>query len=314
MHLERWCAERRRRAPGRPRSLGGSCRTAMYRNNPADGWTQGPRRCLPIAARVEPSLSIDILPAGCGRGVPQRPRSAGFARQTLAFKPSRNMPYLIGTDEAGYCAQSGAAGHLRLGVLGRRSDAGGTDLYHQLKRHRLQNRAAPRRRSASVAIADSKALYSPALGLAHARTRRAGGSGAGRSLPRRLARRLAACSTRASLDDLPTMPWHVDYDLRLPLAADADDLVRLVPAAAARLRDGRRAAGGRWPAGPCFPMSSIVRTTRTATRAKRSRRPRSPSWPTCSSACAGEPVLVVCDKHGGRNSTAGCCSSSFPIR
>jgi hypothetical protein len=251
---------------------------------------------------VERTAAIDILP------VRREPPGANWhPRSRFATNSPPAVPYLIGTDEAGYSPRLGplviSASVFWVGDL-----AAGEDLYRRLKR--VVSKAHPRRDSGRIAIADSKILYSPALGL--------------ETLERGVLAALGLidhCPSDwlgiwrlldpASMERLPTMPWHVDYDLRLPVAADADDLARIVP----KLQRGFEAAGVRLVAlasRAVFPdefnrsnetwgnkSETLSKTTLTLVRDALDR-------------CEGEGALVVCDKHGGRNFYGRLLQEQFP--
>ena len=218
------------------------------------------------------------------------------------------MPYLIGTDEAGYAPNLGplvvSAATFWVDEL-----AGGPDLYRRLKRVVSK---APRRagKQTRVAIADSKALYSRSLGL--------------QWLERGV---LAALGTidhcpaewldvwqlldPSALARLPTMPWHVDYDLRLPVAADVEDLARLVP----RLRRGMAAAGVRLvglASRAVFPEEFNRATRQWGTKSETLSKVTLRLLRDVLAACGPEPALVVCDKHGARNAYGRLLQEQFP--
>ncbi len=161
-----------------------------------------------------------------------------------------------------------------------------------------------------LAIADSKALYSPAVGL--------------QSLERGVLAALALVDhcpgdwldvwqvlDPAALDHLPSMPWHVDYDLRLPLAADVDDLASLLP----KLRRGLDREGVR-----LVMLRSRAIFPEQFNHSNRECGNKSGTLSAVTLAllaevltdCQGEEVLIVCDKHGGRNSYGPLLQKQFP--
>ena len=174
--------------------------------------------------------------------------------------------------------------------------------------------AAPRSGPRRLAIADSKALYSPGRRVGRRSSAACWRPWRWWIAARTIGSTSGRCSTRPSLAHLPSMPWHVDYDLRLPLAADAEELVALLPKLRARLRAGRRAAGRAAPAGPSFPSSSTTRPTSSATRPKRCRRSRWSLWPSARATAQASRCSSSATSTAGGTATAGCCRNSFPIR
>jgi ribonuclease HII len=218
------------------------------------------------------------------------------------------MPYLIGTDEAGYAPNLGPL-VVSASLWWTREPTDGADLYKRLKGIicRSAARGGDGRR---LAIADSKALYTPAVGLA--------------ALERGVLAALGLLDNApvdwfdvwrmldpGSLDHLPSMPWHQDFDLRLPLAASADDLAALVP----RLRGGLDRAGMRLVAlasRAVFPERFNESTDRLGNKSEVLSKVTLQLVADMLAQCAGEPALVVCDKHGGRNFYGRLLQQQFP--
>jgi hypothetical protein len=217
------------------------------------------------------------------------------------------MPYLIGTDEAGYAPNLGPL--VVSASVWQVDEQPQTDLYKRLKA--VICKSPPRSgRSGRLAIADSKLLYSPAQGL--------------KVLERGVLAALALVNhcpgdwldawqllDPASLAELPSLPWHVDYDLRLPLAADAEDLASLVP----RLRSGFDRAGVRLVAvhsRAVFPDQFNRSTVQYGTKSEALSRLTLELLGQSLAHCAGERVLAVCDKHGARNQYGRLLQQQFP--
>lgn len=216
------------------------------------------------------------------------------------------MPYLIGTDEAGYAPNLGP---LVISTSIWHVDDAQTDLYKQLKSV-VCKLPARSNRPGRLAIADSKLLYSPAQGL--------------KALERGVLAALALvnhCPTDwldvwqlldpGSLAHLPNLPWHVDYDLRLPLAADAEDLVTLLP----KLRGGCERAGVRLVAlrsRAVFPDQFNRSTIEFGTKSEALSRMTLALLAESLTDCPGERVLAVCDKHGARNHYGRLLQQQFP--
>jgi ribonuclease HII len=219
------------------------------------------------------------------------------------------MPYLIGTDEAGYAPNLGPL-VISASVWWVEDATVGLDLYKQLKR--VVSKSPPR---ASVpprtwVVADSKVLYSPAQGLAQLERGVLAALGLIDRCPDDWQDVWQALHPQA-LDQLPTMPWHVDYDLRLPLAADIDDLGRLVP----KLRRQLAERGVRLVAvasRAVFPGEFNARTESDGNKSEALSKITLALVADMLELCRGEPTLVVCDKHGGRNYYNRLLQQQFP--
>ena len=218
------------------------------------------------------------------------------------------MPYLIGTDEAGYAPNLGPL-VISASVWWIDDLADGVDLYKRLKRvvSKTAPRSAPLR---SLAIADSKALYSPAQGLAMLER----GVLAAMALVDRCPddwHDVWQALDPATVDRLPTMPWHIDYQLRLPLAADLEDLGRLVP----KLRRQFAERGVRLVALASRAVFPDEFNASNQTYGNKSETLSKITLALVADAlehCQGEPVVVVCDKHGGRNYYHRLLQEQFP--
>jgi hypothetical protein len=216
------------------------------------------------------------------------------------------MPYLIGIDEAGYAPNLGP---LVISASVWRVPDTRADLYKTLKR--AVCKTPPRSpRAVRLAIADSKALYSPAQGLG--------------VLERGVLAALALVDRcpgdwldvwqqldPRSLGEMAHLPWHVDYDLRLPLVADPDDLVRV----GARLRTELQSAGAQLvtlSSRAVFPDQFNRSTAQYGNKAEALSKATLSLLADALAQCPGEPVLCVCDKHGGRNQYGRLLQQQFP--
>jgi len=218
------------------------------------------------------------------------------------------MAYLIGTDEAGYAPNLGPLViSATLWWVAEPTD--GYDLYKRLKSHVCRHPARGKK-SRRLAIGDSKLLYTPAQGL-HELER---GVLAALALVDRCPddwgdvwRLLDSDShARFSAD-----PWHDNYDLRLPMAADVEDLARLVP----RCRAGFERAGVRLLAlrsRAVFPDEFNRSTRDLGNKAEALSRATLVLVDEMLKLCPPEPVMVVCDKHGGRNFYGRLLQQQFP--
>lgn len=203
-----------------------------------------------------------------------------------------------------------------------RSERTATDLYELLGA--LVSRAPTAGR---LAIADSKALYRPGLGLS---TLEHGVHAALTALDR------PAASWSAVVETLTAdpyglrrcLPWHADFDCPLPVDAAADELAtlgaRLAEACAAsgvqplalrarlvfsaefnELVEHHGSKGAALSHVTIGLLQELLGTLLAKAAACKSvSLTPDPSPPT--------PTLVVCDKHGGRNRYAGLLQHFFP--
>jgi hypothetical protein len=218
------------------------------------------------------------------------------------------MPYLIGTDEAGYGPNLGplVVSASLWWVADRNARI---DLYAKLKKVVCKS---PSRRPETrrVAIADSKVLYSPAHGLRVLERGVLAALGLIDRCPGDWLEAWQLLDERA-LAHLPTMPWHVNYDLHLPLAADAEDLAGIIP----KLRSGFDAAGVRLLAlqsRAVFPEQFNRSTDEFGNKAEALSKITLGLVADMLRRCSGDAVLIVCDKHGGRNFYGRLLQQQFP--
>lgn len=216
------------------------------------------------------------------------------------------MPYLIGIDEAGYGPNLGPL-VISATVWQVDGDLADGDLYKRLRGCVAKSPAA---KGGRLAIADSKVLYSPAQGIGLlergvlAAVRLTGGD----------------CSTWrkiwAALDGEPDsyldpLPWHAAYDHDLPLVADPHDLAALDT----RLREKFARAGVRLVAlrsTAVFPERFNEWTGRCGTKGEALSQLTLRLAGEALGLCEDEPVMIVCDKHGGRNQYGRLLQQQFP--
>ncbi|HEX3999907.1 MAG TPA: hypothetical protein VHX65_15255 [Pirellulales bacterium] len=208
------------------------------------------------------------------------------------------MPFLIGTDEAGYAPNLGPL-VISATVWEVADDCADDRLYKPLRK--VVCNCADRANAKRVAWADSKAIYSPAIGLS--------------VLERGVLAALALCARTPAdwrqlwhaLDphlagELDALPWHIGFNSPLPLATALEDLESLVPAVNA----GLAKAGVRLLAvysRAVFPerfnhlaeshgnkAELLSRSTLELIAAAMAQLPSEPR----------RPVRVICDRHGGR--------------
>ena len=217
------------------------------------------------------------------------------------------MPYLIGTDEAGYAPNLGPL-VISASVWWVDEPSTSDNLYQRLKS--VICKSLPRRADACrLAIADSKALYTPGRGLG--------------ALERGVLAALALVDhcpddwsniwhllDPASLVNLSRLPWHEGYELRLPMAADLQDLTQLVP----KLRRGFERAGVRLVAlqsKAVFPEQFNQSNDDLGNKSETLSKITLGLIADVLTHCDG-PALIVCDKHGGRNFYGRLLQQQFP--
>jgi len=220
------------------------------------------------------------------------------------------MAYLIGTDEAGYAPNLGPLViSTTVWHVAEPEGVAQHDLYKPLRSvvcKGASQKINPRR----VAWADSKLLYKPPGGLE--RLERGVLSALGL---------LGTCPTNwheiwNQLDvdavlHLKLLPWHVDYEAALPLAADPADLAALCP----RLkkvceRAGITLVGVRSTA--VFPERFNQWTDDCGNKGEALSQLTLRLVGESLKLCPGEPVTIVCDKHGGRNRYGRLLQQQFP--
>jgi hypothetical protein len=188
-------------------------------------------------------------------------------------------------------------------------DLPGADLYKRLRA--VICKSPSRSRSAArLAIADSKALYNPGQGLG-------------------LLER-AVLALLSLLDECPTdwreiwhlldadaalhldqLPWHLGYESPLPWAADREDLVEI----GGKLRRRFAAAGVRLVrirSTAVFPERFNALTESCGNKAEALSQLTLGLVADALRHCPQEPVLIVCDKHGGRNQYGRLLQMQFP--
>ncbi len=218
------------------------------------------------------------------------------------------MPYLIGTDEAGYGPRLGPL-VISAAVFWVDAWDDGADLYRRLKG--VVSKEPPRRAAhRRVAFADSKALYSPTTGLACLERGVLAALGLVRRCPADWLD-IWRMLDPGAIERLATMPWHVDYDLQLPVAVEAGDLAQLVPA----LASGLEQAGVRLvtlASRAVFPDEFNRANDRWGNKSETLSKTTLGLLADVLADCQGEPVRVVCDKHGGRNFYGRLLQEQFP--
>jgi hypothetical protein len=220
------------------------------------------------------------------------------------------MPYLIGTDEAGYGPNLGPL-VIAATVWQVPDGLSPAELYKRLKKCVV---AKPTKDDRRLAIADSKALYSSGQGLAALEL---GVLTALALLDRKPAcwRELWPAVLAEGLETLHELaPWHVDFDQRLPAEVELDRLARQRD----HLADGLECAGVRLVnvcATAMLPHTFNELVDRYGSKGEllslttlKLAAHAIASLP--ADAC--EPIIVTCDKHGGRGRYTGQLQHIFP--
>jgi hypothetical protein len=239
------------------------------------------------------------------------------------------MAFLIGTDEAGYGPNLGP---LVITATVWHVDADHPcDLYERLRGVVTNSiaaaaEAAPagngyraKRKATAVqavaprllAIADSKILYKAGDGVLELERGVLTMLGLLGSLPRSWGALFQKLLDHDSLDDLCGIPWHREFEMALPLDADAGDVADLLGC----VRRGFAAAGVRLVDVRCaavFPARFNHLTGQCGNKAEVLSRLTLELVAAALQVCQGSAVLAICDKHGGRNRYGPLLQRQFP--
>ncbi len=220
------------------------------------------------------------------------------------------MPYLIGTDEAGYGPNLGPL-LISVSAWWVPEELAGGDLYERLAvavSDKPERKKAADTQTARIVIADSKELYKPRGSLA--------------TLERGLFAALALlghhpqgweelwhCLADSSGAPQQKLPWYEDFQLTVPLAVDSAEL----EAAIALLGPGMRASDARLHA-----LRSRAVFPQEFNQLCRQLDSKGAALSRCTMELLAEvlesidePAYVVCDKHGGRNRYAPLLHEHF---
>lgn len=224
------------------------------------------------------------------------------------------MPYLIGTDEAGYGPNLGPlvisatvwevpkkCDEVKLEALIAGAIARGIESC-------ADDQGAPA--SAMLVIADSKILYKPAIGLRLLEQHFL----AALSLWRRRPEKWLDCwqlLAPEACEGIACAPWFDGFDESLPWEADADEIDRLTEAASAALAAaGVKLAGIR--ARVIFPDEFNDLVDRHGSKGEALSNETLGLLAAVVEGIDGGPIRVVCDKHGGRNRYGRHLQQRFP--
>jgi hypothetical protein len=220
------------------------------------------------------------------------------------------MPYLLGTDEAGYGPNLGPL-VIAATVWHVDDDLPPAELYARLKKCVASRPVKDERR---LTIADSKSLYTAGQGLAALEL----GVLAALSLVGRKPvcwREVWPAVVPEDVDLLHQhSPWHVDFDQPLPLEVEAARLSK----ASDRLRAGLDCAGVRLVnicATAVLPQTFNELVDRYGSKGELLSLTTLKLAAHAVSALpaeSNEPIIVTCDKHGGRGHYTGQLQHVFP--
>jgi hypothetical protein len=216
------------------------------------------------------------------------------------------MPYLLGTDEAGYGPNMGP---LVIGASAWRVPA-------RMRPESLYERLAPAVCDGQdgddprLAIADSKQLYQAGGSLAPLER---GVLAALMLLERRPAtwRTIWPQCDGAAVPQVDGLPWHADYDEPLPIACEMAQLADLAALLAEACQTARVALVDV-QATLLFPAAFNQRVAQCDNKAEVLSLATLELVRRTIDALPDDDVLVVCDKHGGRARYAALLQHVFP--
>ncbi len=219
------------------------------------------------------------------------------------------MPYLVGTDEAGYGPNLGPL-VITASVWDVAAGGHPLDLYQRLAAAIVNTPCNGECGKLPLAIADSKLLYRPPHGLGL------------------LERGVLCCLRTMGIQSacwrdlwdqvepardarLDLLPWHVDCELPLPCIADGEDVALLAPA----LRTAMDAAGVRLVriVSRClFPGQFNELIEQYGNKAEALSRTTLQLVADVLASLPPAQACIVCDKHGGRNRYGPLLQRLFP--
>jgi hypothetical protein len=219
------------------------------------------------------------------------------------------MPFLIGTDEAGYGPNLGP---LVVAASTWEVPAGTSaeTLYHRLDQ--VISAGLPANGDSRLPMGDSKALYKAGGGLA-VLERSVLCALAVAGSPARTWRELWATVVQSgeTCERFKTLPWHVDFDLDLPV----DSRREAVTAALQPLEDGLASANVRLLAlssTAVFPREFNELVSQTDSKGETLSLTTLRLVERAINGLPAGSVQVTCDKHGGRDRYAALLQHVFP--
>jgi ribonuclease HII len=218
------------------------------------------------------------------------------------------MPYLIGTDEAGYGPNLGPL-VISLSVWWVEDDPQQVDLAERLNEVIVAGRPSSPG-DQRVAIADSKQLYGGGRGLDVLERGVLSALSVADRCPRSWRALWSALGADEELDR-DQLPWYRDFDLPLPAATDGD----LLEETADELRDGLRRRNVRLEAirsVAVFPGRFNDLVAQHGNKATALSRVTLALLDEALRSLPDEPILICCDKHGGRKRYGPLLQQQFP--
>ena len=224
------------------------------------------------------------------------------------------MPYLIGTDEAGFGPNLGPL-LVSATVWEFPPGVSGDDLYRVLGDAIVRTPAEVAKSDRPcVAMSDSKDLYKPKAkaGLGHLERGLLAAAAVLDLHPagwRDIWDALAPDSAQARR----TIPWYADYDTPIPIDAGRTE----IPPAAEALRAGLHKAAGRLVAIRSRAVFPLQFNRLVSEHNSKGAALSHITLDLAAELMAGldpNAVSVVCDKHGGRNRYADLLADHFPDR
>ncbi len=217
------------------------------------------------------------------------------------------MTYVIGTDEAGYGPNLGPL-IISATVWWVDDPAKAGDLYRVLRRCVCNDLSQVNSRR--VALADSKILYKAGGGL-HDLELGILASLAAAGMSPQTWRELWHCLDAHAARELDALAWHVGYDLALPLEVDQKRLEKVSRCFLQGLEtSGVRLVGVTSRA--VFPRQFNELTDRYQNKGEALSRLTLELLGDALKLLPDEPVIVYCDKHGGRNRYSELLQRQFP--
>ncbi|MCA9179549.1 MAG: hypothetical protein KDB14_34070 [Planctomycetales bacterium] len=213
------------------------------------------------------------------------------------------MAVVIGTDEAGYGPNLGP---LLIAATAWRVPDPELDLFERLAAAVSDTPKS----AAAVTIADSKELYKPQGGLARLEQGLLPALRMLGELPRCWDDIWSSLAPR-SANHLNALPWHSQYMAAIPRSADADDIEHRASAFRETLRDADVQLLGI-ACRAVFPQEFNDLVDACGSKGELLSDATLQLVAEQLELAGDEPVLVQCDKHGGRNRYSPLLQRQFP--
>ncbi len=220
------------------------------------------------------------------------------------------MGFLVGTDEAGYGPNLGPL--VISATVWEAPDATDGESLYALLRGVIARTLDEVRPDGGpyVAMADSKALYTPSRGLCHLERGVFAAMGLLGLRPRSWREVWRAMAPEA-VEPMPAIPWYAGYDAAAPLDCDGDEIDHVV----ASLRTGLAAVGVRllsMHSRVIFEQEFNDLLDRDGTKGEALSHQTLALASRLIAALPSGPVSMICDKHGGRDHYASLLTKHFP--